>query len=295
MLVKRLAPGFALMAFLSAQAGLASRNGSFDLSVLVDGASLAEYPHGDRTYIEAVRGRNFTLRVSNPTSERVAVAISVDGRNVIDAKRTTAQGATKWVLYPGQTMEVPGWQISGETARRFFFTDVASSYAKWLGDTANIGTIEAVFFRERVRPPRPVAQSPYRSEPQSLDGIEGAPPGAPDSDARDQRSRSDSPKSAQAPAPPTEAGATAKDRAVRSPEPSGLAATGIGERTSNPIQWVSFDEDPRPIARVALRYEYRRELVRLGVLSGRDDLAARERARGFETEYAPDPDRHRSQ
>ncbi|HYB54026.1 MAG TPA: hypothetical protein VEG84_09180, partial [Thermoanaerobaculia bacterium] len=217
------------------------------------------------------------------------------GRNVIDAKRTTAQGATKWVLYPGQTMEVPGWQVSGESARRFFFTDVASSYARWLGDTANIGTIEAVFFRERVRPPRPIARSPYRSEPQPLDETSGAPAGGPDLDARETRSRSDSAKSAQAPAPPSEAGAAAKDGAVRSPEPSGLAATGIGERTDNPIQWVSFDEDPRPIARVALRYEYRRELVRLGVLSGHDDLTARERARGFEPEYAPDPDRHRSQ
>jgi hypothetical protein len=285
------------MAFLCAQAGLASRNGSFDLSVLIDGASLAEYPHGDRTYIEAVRGRNFTLRVSNPTGERVAVAISVDGRNVIDAKRTTAQGATKWVLYPGQTMEVPGWQVSGEAARRFFFTDVASSYAKWLGDTAHIGTIEAVFFRERAHPPRQAAQAPYRSQPQSLDEMAEAPLADADSEARQEHSRSDSPKSSssQAPAPPAEAGAARKDRVVASPEPSGLAATGIGERTNNPVQWVSFDEDPRPIARVALRYEYRRELVRLGVLSSHDDLAARERARGFEPEYAPDPDRHRSQ
>jgi hypothetical protein len=295
MLRKRLVSGFGLAALLGAQAGLASQNGSFDLSVLVDSVSMAEYPHGDRTYIEAVRGRDFTLRVSNPTSERVAVALSVDGRNVIDAKRTTAQGATKWVLDPGQTMEVPGWQVSGETARRFFFTDVPSSYARWLGDTANIGTIEAVFFHEKVRPRRPVASSPYRSEPQPFDETPGAPAGGPDLDARETRSRADSPKSAQAPVPPSEAGAAVKDGAVRLPEPSGLAATGIGERTSNPIQWVSFDEDPRPIARIALRYEYRRELVRLGVLSSRDDLTARERARGFEPEYAPDPDRHRSQ
>jgi hypothetical protein len=292
------------MAFLAAEAGIASGGGTSELSVLVDGASLAEYPHGDRTYIEAVRGRDFTLRVSNPTSERVAVAISVDGRNVIDAKRTTAERGTKWVLYPGQTMDVPGWQISGDTARRFFFTDVASSYAKWLGDTAHVGVIEAVFFREKVRPPRPIAERPYRNESQVPDEMAGDSFGVPDGnstnnrpdlDARERQSRSDSPKSAQAPAPPPEAGAAAKDGVVRRSEPSGLAATGIGERIKNPIQWVSFDEDPRPIARVALRYEYRRELVRLGVLSSRDDLAARERARGFEPEYAPDPDRHRSQ
>ena len=95
MSLRRLARAASLALFLCAQVGLATSSGSFNLSVLVDGASLAEYPHGERTYIEAVRGRNFTLRVSNPTSERVAVAISVDGRNVIDAKRTSAGAATK--------------------------------------------------------------------------------------------------------------------------------------------------------------------------------------------------------
>jgi hypothetical protein len=101
--------------------------------------------------------------------------------------------------------------------------------------------------------------------------------------------------SAPPPAPSTEA--IAKGRAVKPPpqDADSFAATGIGERTSFPVEWIHFDEDPRPVARTALRYEYRRELVRLGVLTRGDDLAARERARGFEPEYAPDPDRHRSQ
>jgi hypothetical protein len=57
------------------------------------------------------------------------------------------------------------------------------------------------------------------------------------------------------------------------------------------VQWVAFDEDPTPVARVSIRYEFRNELVRLGVLPRADDgLAAREKARGFEHDYAPDPD-----
>ena len=83
-------------------------------------------------------------------------------------------------------------------------------------------------------------------------------------------------------------------RPDRYEEKDGYAATGIGERTSNPVQWVRFEEDPTPAARIALRYEFRRELVRLGVLSrGGDDLSSREHATGFSREYAPDPDRHR--
>ncbi len=88
---------------------------------------------------------------SNPTRERVAVALSVDGRNVVDAARTSALAATKWILGPYQTAEIPGWQVSGQTSRKFFFTETSRSYAKWLGDTANVGTIEAVFFREKPR------------------------------------------------------------------------------------------------------------------------------------------------
>src|SRR5512132_2660455 len=105
----------------------AAQRQGFELSVVVDGCEAPEYEHGGRLYIEALRGRSFALRVSNPTSERIAVALSVDGRNVIDAGRTTAFHATKWVLGPGQTIEIPGWQVSGETARKFFFTDTSRS------------------------------------------------------------------------------------------------------------------------------------------------------------------------
>ncbi len=39
----------------------------YGLSVVVDGQPLAEYHSRDRTYVEATKGKNFTLRVSNPT------------------------------------------------------------------------------------------------------------------------------------------------------------------------------------------------------------------------------------
>src|SRR5438552_12548542 len=120
----------------------AAERGRFEPSVVVDGSVTAEYPFRDRTYIEALRGRTFPLRIHNPTDERVAVALSVDGLSVVDAKRTTAGAATKWILGPHQTADIPGWQISGQTSRRFFFTETGRSYAKWIGDTRNVGVIE---------------------------------------------------------------------------------------------------------------------------------------------------------
>jgi len=242
----------------------AAECGRFGLSVVVDGAAATEYPFRGRTYIEALRGRAFTLRISNPTSVRVAVALSVDGLNVVDAKRTTAREAARWVLDPGQTIEIPGWQISGQTARRFFFTETARSYAKWIGDTRNVGTIEAVFFREKAGPIEPLRVAPGGARPEPM---REAPRSAAQEKARDVGSA-----------------ATESDH---------FAATGIGERTEFPVQWVDFVAEPSPAASIALRYEFRPELVRLGVLSREDALYARDQGRGFEHGYAPEPGRRR--
>ena len=243
----------------------------FGLSVLVDGRAAPEYAARGRIYIEALQGKDFVLRLSNPTAERVAVALSVDGRNVVDAGRTTALHAAKWILMPGQTADIPGWQISGQTSRKFFFTETSRSYAKWLGDTANVGTIEAVFFREKCRPPVAV----WKDEPSS---------------SREER--------AQAPAGSAEdqgAGKAAPEgnRQRKAAEAERFAATGIGSETRFPVRWVDFEEESRPAARIAIRYEFREQLVRLGVLPRGDELFARENARGFEHEYAPDPYRQR--
>ena len=273
------AAGLAL--FLAGTRLPASERERFELTVVVDGSAAAEYPFRDRTYIEALRGKSFSLRVHNPTSERVAVALSVDGLNVVDAKRTSASGATKWILAPGQTVDIPGWQISGQTARRFFFTETARSYAKWIGDTRNVGVIEAVFFRERIRPVQPLTAAPLVPERKmSRDSAARAPEEQLEAGAPVGQASGNSESSA--PAPPAQSKARESDS---------FAATGIGEQTSFPVQWVSFDEDPVPAATIALRYEYRRELVRLGVFPREDELYARDRGRGFEHEYAPDPRR----
>ena len=90
-------------------------------------------------------------------------------------------------------------------------------------------------------------------------------------------------------APPAATG-NSRERKAEKSEADRFAATGIGDRTRFPVRWIEFDEEADPSARIALRYEFRRELVRLGVLprSG-DGLAARERSRGFEPGFAPDP------
>src|ERR671928_140632 len=131
----------------------------FTVEVLVNGYPLEQYPARGRLYVEAVEGAEYALRIYNPLPERVAVALAVDGLNTIDARHTTARGASKWVIEAYGSITISGWQMSSTRARHFYFTTERDSYAAKLGRTEDLGVISAVFFRERrpvavVTPPR---------------------------------------------------------------------------------------------------------------------------------------------
>src|ERR1700719_3482140 len=132
-----------------------------NVDILVDGAPQPRYPHDGRWYIEARKGREYAIRLRNPYAVRVAVALSVDGLNTIDARETTAAEARKWVLGPYETVTISGGQTSQLDARRFEFTTEAPSYGQALGKTANLGVISAVFFKERVPA---IMQEPSKDE-----------------------------------------------------------------------------------------------------------------------------------
>src|SRR3989440_11912710 len=121
----------------------------FSVEVIIDGRAAMEYAAAGRRYIEALENAEYELRIHNPTGSRVAVALAVDGLNSIDARHTSAWDAHKWVIEPYGTISVRGWQMSSESARRFYFTTERDSYAAKLGQASNLGLISAVFFRER--------------------------------------------------------------------------------------------------------------------------------------------------
>ncbi|MCA1815383.1 MAG: hypothetical protein LC746_03050 [Acidobacteria bacterium] len=253
----------------------------FGVEVVAGGESLEQYPARGRVYVEAVAGEEYELRVHNPLGVRVAVALSVDGLNTIDARRTTARDASKWVIEPYSTITISGWQMSGTRARRFYFTSERDSYANKLGRPDDVGVITAVFFRERERyaevvPPRP------RPLGEPEDG--GARKSAPN------RSEPRSPAQ-----PSANSAGAARDRAVAPSDDDEYAATGIGRPVGNSVRWVNLDLEREPAAQVTIRYEYRPALVRLGVLpprqdADRDPLRRRERARGFkDPRFCPEP------
>ncbi|MEO8054338.1 MAG: hypothetical protein ABI768_04250 [Acidobacteriota bacterium] len=272
-----------LSLLLAATPALASAPAGFGLEVLVDGSARPEYPARGTVYVEALRGRDFSLRITNPLGVRVAVALSVDGLNSIDAKHTTARDARKWILDPYQTVVIPGWQVSGDTSRKFYFTGEKQSYGGKLGQTANLGTIEAVFFRERL-PYR--AQRPWSGgkEEERIPANERGKDGGRLDEARAEAATG----AAQAPAPSE---GVAHDHSKKS-SPSlsdELAATGIGRRTRFDVTRVDVDLEDAPAMSVRLRYEFRPQLVALGVLrQSPDPVARRESGRGF-SDFCPEP------
>ena len=198
----------------------------FEVDVLVHGRPLSEFRNRGRTYIEAIQGEEYEIRLRNLSNDWVAVALSVDGLNTIDASRSSAWDGSKWVIEPYQTITISGWQMDSDHAHRFYFTTERDSYAAKLGQRSNLGVISAVFYRERRRvmpitPPRPFPRSSDRGATQSS-SAEGPSTG------------------------------TANSR----PRKDADAATGIGRSIHHDVRYVDMELESRPAAEIAIHYDY---------------------------------------
>ncbi len=268
-MTRHFAFALALVAVLAAPAtaGSGPNPPAFRVEILVDGRALPQYPAMGTRYVEALKGKDYAIRLHNPFPVRVAVALSVDGLNTIDARHTDAQSARKWIIDPYDTITIGGWQTSLSEARRFYFTSEAKSYANWIGHTADQGIISAVFYRERVVYPLPVLEQPL--------GRDQAGAGAPAESSRSSAQR--------APA--------AAEKMARN-EAEDFAATGAGRETTHRVRQIQIDLEDSPSGSVDIRYEYRPQLVKLGVLPpspDEDPLMRRQGARGFTPGFCPMP------
>jgi hypothetical protein len=291
---------------------------SAKMEIIIDRDSVPTYSHKGKTYIEAVKGKEYSIRISNPLGERVGVALSVDGLNTIDAKQTKAAKAAKWILDPYESIVISGWQVSDRQARQFFFTSEDQSYGAKLGKTENFGLISATFFKERrpqvIRrqnpyPPNFSYPSPYPYPGPFGGGIgggigmggggmggmgggmgggfggggsvgvaPGAMPGTPSVASGSQKHGISQP------------GTDTNSSKISKPE---YAATGMGNRQDHEVESVHMNLEDKSFATINLRYEFRDALVKLKIPLDRpiekDPLLRREKARGF-GQFAPELD-----
>lgn len=260
-----------------------------NVEILISGTPQPRYAHQGRWYVEAIKGREYEIRLRNPYPVRVAVALSVDGLNSIDARRTTASQARKWVLGPYETIIISGWQVSSTHARKFEFTTEEKSYAQALGKADNLGVISAAFFRERVAVSSTKVE-PYRGGER---GDRGGERGADQAERSRQSQEASADARAQPQsAAPLEAPALAREALSESVQTKNeYAATGMGNRTSHAVTLIDMNLENTPAQTINIRYEYRDQLVRLGILpqpTKSDPLARRERSRGFEAGFSPE-------
>jgi hypothetical protein len=217
------------------------------------GASLAQYASRGRRYSPGTPGSRYAIRLSNRSSERVLVVLSVDGVNAITGD-TASFNQSGYVLSPGESYDITGWRKSDERIAAFEFTSLGDSYAARTGRPAHVGVIGAAVFREVYVPPPPpvVYEAPPVSSaaPSPMARLNGAAADAA-APARESAGRAEAELSARAKLG-TGHGAS---------EWAPIARTGFQRRTSQPEQLLEIHYDsqanlvaagvmPRPMAQL---------------------------------------------
>jgi len=195
------------------------------------------YPHvcqaGAYFYMEAVKGERYSIEVSNRSDRRIGVVIAVDGRNIISGQRSDLKNNERmYIIEPYAANTFEGWRTGMDRTNRFYFTEQSNSYAeKVFADASAMGTIAVAVYREKIREAAPIA--PYRD---SLSKSRGAS-GKGCADTREKENRSEQ------------------------------AGTGFGETTYSLAREVPFEPENIVAGKVVLKYEWRAELCRKGIIN----------------------------
>ena len=204
-----------------------------------------------KKYLEAKKGENYGIVITNRTSERVGVVIAVDGRNIISGKRSDLKNTENmYIVNAYETARYDGWRTSNDQVHRFYFTDESASYSvKTFGDQSAMGVIAMAVFREKEQP-RPLLEE--KREGQA------------------------------APAAPSAARSLNADQAAAEKS----AGTGFGDARYSPVITVQFEPERSPVQKTLVKYEWREVLCRKGILPCNREVGNR---LWDEDAYAPYP------
>lgn len=217
-----------------------------DVRVLSDSGEVfpkyKTYPRGPQEgkffYMEAVKGQRYSIQVTNRSDRRIGIVIAVDGRNIVDGKKSDLKRKERmYIVGPHESNTFEGWRTGMDRTNRFYFAEQPDSYAeKVFSDGSAMGTIALAVYREKL--PEIVPYSGGTSR------MKDAPAGASPSVPGESRSadRSEQKKNEQ-------------------------AGTGFGETTYSPAYMVQFDPEYTLAEKIVLKYEWRSELCRKGIIS----------------------------
>lgn len=128
---------------------------SVDIEILVGGKPIKKFAHKGKTYIQANKESEYSIRLKNNSWKRRMFTVSVDGINVVNGK---AAGTSPfgYVINGYASYEVKGFRTNNEEVHPFRFNDKDKSYAakseETDGDTSNCGVIGVLVHDEKVKP-----------------------------------------------------------------------------------------------------------------------------------------------
>jgi hypothetical protein len=217
---------------------------------------LRGHQEGEYYYMEAVKGQKYSIQVTNKSDRRIGVVIAVDGRNIIDGKKSNLLRIERmYIIGPYDTNTFEGWRTGMDRTNRFYFTEQSDSYAeKVFADASAMGTIALAVYKEKIR-----EIAPYFD--MSLQKRKTPAAGAPSASSESR---------------------PAGKHELKAKEQAG---TGFGETTYSPAYVVQFDPEPTIAAKIVLKYEWRSELCRKGIIS----CGPKNRLWPDDLEFAPIP------
>ena len=220
--------------------------GVVDVRIVSDtGGEFAQYRtyprvrhEGRYFYMEAVKGDKYSIEVTNRSDRNVGVVIAVDGRNIISGSKSDLKNNERmYIISPYATNIFEGWRTGMDRTNRFYFTEQSDSYAeKVFSDGSAMGTIAVAIYREKLPP---VVFKPHQSF-----RAQEAPAGAV--------------------SPQSSMEKRSYDRAEK--EKSEQAGTGFGETTYSPAREVRFESENVVADKIVLKYEWRQELCKKGII-----------------------------
>jgi len=199
---------------------------------------LRGHQEGDYYYVEAVKGQRYSIQVTNKSDRRIGVVIAVDGRNIIDGKKSDLlRNERMYIIGPYDTNTFEGWRTGMDRTNRFYFTEQSDSYAeKVFADASAMGTIALAVYREKVPQIAPHSDMSFQKR-------EAHAAGAPSASSKSR---------------------TADKHKLEEREQAG---TGFGETTYSPAYEVQFDPEHTIAEKIVLKYEWRSELCRKGIIA----------------------------
>src|SRR5687767_8698671 len=125
----------------------------YDVQVIREGGEqLPTYGLRDRFYVQGNAGESYTIRVTNPTPNRVEAVVTVDGLDVIDGENGDLRKRGYVVPAYGE-VRIEGFRTSQADVATFRFSSVNDSYAGRKGKARNVGVIAVGIFEERAPEP----------------------------------------------------------------------------------------------------------------------------------------------